>query len=64
MVNELMAALVEQLAGEVWAGDADRALTERLPLAVVWADLARLTGETPPAWAGGYVDRERGVGDD
>ena len=58
MVNELMAALVEQFAGELWAGDADRALAEALPLATVWADLARLAGETPPAWVGGYVDEE------
>jgi hypothetical protein len=47
-VNDLMAALVAELA----EGEVPQPLTQRFRLAYVWADLARLAGETlPPAVA-------------
>ena len=43
-VNALFAALAAELAEEVPAP-----LSQRFTMAAVWADLARLNGETPPA---------------
>ena len=44
-VNALFAAFVAELA----EGDVPAPLSQRLTLAAVWCDLARLSGETPPA---------------
>ncbi len=44
-LNELLQALVDELA----AGGVPRPLGQSFTLASVWADLARLAGEAPPA---------------
>ncbi len=44
-INALMATLVAELT----ADEIPTPLAERFTLAHVWADLARLAGETPPA---------------
>lgn len=44
-INELMRALVADLT----EGDVPDPLYQPFTLAVVWADLARLAGEVPPA---------------
>ena len=51
-LNAAMAALVDELADE---GMPD-VLAQRLTLAAVWADLARLTGEELPAWVAARLD--------
>ena len=52
MLNAVMVALVDELAEE---GVPD-ALAQRLTLAAVWADLARLSGEELPAWVAAHLD--------
>ncbi len=51
-VNELMTALVDELA----AGGVPDVLTQPLTLAAVWDDLARLAGEAPPRWVAAHLE--------
>ena len=51
-VNELLQALVDDLA----AAGVPRPLGQPFTLASVWADLARLAGEEPPAAVVALVD--------
>ncbi len=44
-INDLMRALVDELAAE----GVPAPLVESFTLAAVWLDLCRLAGETPPA---------------
>ncbi len=52
-INELMAALVAELAD----GEIPQPLSKRFTLANIWADLARLAGEELPAEALAVVGR-------
>ncbi len=52
-VNELLQALVDNLA----AGGVPHPLGQSFALANVWADLARLAGEEPPADVAALLDQ-------
>ena len=52
MINQLMSALVAELAAE----EIPQPLSQRFTLAAIWQDLARLAGEPLPAEAAAVVD--------
>ena len=54
-INELMRALMDELAAE----GVPVPLGESFTLAAVWLDLCRLAGERPPAEALAVLDDER-----
>lgn len=51
--------LMEQLCDELVAGGVDEVLAQRLTLAALWADLARLAGEALPRWVATALDADR-----
>jgi len=51
-INDLMRALVDELI----AGDVPDPQYQEFPLALIWFDLCRLAGETPPAAILAVVD--------
>lgn len=53
MINQMMAALVAELA----ADEIPQPLSQRFSLAAIWQDLARLAGEELPADARAVVAR-------
>jgi len=52
VINQLMSALVAELAAE----EIPQPLSQRFTLAAIWQDLARLAGEPLPAEAAAVVD--------
>ena len=51
-INDLMAALCDELA----EGDIAEPLGESFTLALLWLDLCRLAGETPPGFLLALLD--------